>query len=155
MAQICDRFALRSAVFKIQDCWKRKFRKWTEWPQSDFEILTVRRTSYPLRNYPRGVIWVCFAVRQPFSRYKVVGNRKNRDALNDLRLTLNSKTYPVYTKKKVVSWKVSQKCFVFCNKTVGLFYKCSKLRQKWLETTTKLVRYDKSVKWDQSDRNKV
>ena len=32
----------------------RKFRKCTEWPQTDFEILTVISTSYTLSNYPRG-----------------------------------------------------------------------------------------------------
>ncbi len=83
-AQIFVRFALRPAVFKIQGYWKRKFRKCTEWPQTDFEILPVKSASHTSSNCARGPNFGPISDQlydQGFSRYKVDENRKCTELL--------------------------------------------------------------------------
>ncbi len=44
-------------------------------------------------------IWSILLYNQPFSRYNMLSNiGKIRNALNDLRVTLNTGQYPVYIK---------------------------------------------------------
>ena len=53
----------------------RKFRKCTEWPQTDFEIFTVKSTEYTLST-SEAQISSFLLYDQPFSRCRVVENRK-------------------------------------------------------------------------------
>ena len=85
-----------------------KFRKCTESPQTDFEILTVKRTSYTL-NATEGQIWVRFALRTIF---KTQGYRKSEklemhQMNSKWSWTRNSRKYSIYTKY----WPLRPKCW--------------------------------------------
>ncbi len=50
--------------------------KYTKWPQTEIERLTVKSTPYTLNTYPIGCILVCFAVRIAISETQ--GRQKSK-----------------------------------------------------------------------------
>ena len=79
------RFALRLAVSDIQG-WRN--RKWTEWPQTDLEDLTVKSTLYTLNTYPWGPNFRQF--RSSTSRFGDARSSKIGNAPNEPKLSLNT-----------------------------------------------------------------
>ncbi len=71
--------------------------KCTEWPQDDLEHLTVKSTLYKLSTFPEAHL----LHDHPFSKYKVVKNRKNRKCTVtvDWLWNRNSQRYLIYTSK--------------------------------------------------------
>ncbi len=73
-----------------------KSQKCIKWPQYDLGHLMVKTTPIHQLRTPEAQILIRFALRPPFSRFKVVQNRKNWKC-TEWTQTLNGQQYPAYT----------------------------------------------------------
>ena len=75
-SQISPHFPIRPTAFEIYKV--VNIRKCTKRPQNDIERLTIKNAQYILSTYPQAQISVpsVLLYDQPFSRYKVLENRK-------------------------------------------------------------------------------